>query len=92
MSYKSRVHVICRSSLVEHASFNVEVAVLVLYMRVVQIKFKLCHVTQVLLKLRTTAMEGLRLLKLVYFTYKGGDILQTSIYTLPSGFFWSHPP
>ena len=31
--------------------------------------------------------KGLRLLKLVYFTYKGADILQTSIYTLPSGFF-----
>ena len=40
----------------------------------------LCHMTQVVLKLRFTAMERLRLLKLVFFTYKGTGILLTSVY------------
>ena len=38
------------------------------------------HMTQVLLKLRFTAMERLRLLKLVFFTYKCTGILLSSIY------------
>ena len=53
-----------------------------LHMWAVQVKFKLCHMIQVLLKLRFTAMERLsaRLLKLVFFTYKGG-LLQTTCIT-----------
>ena len=44
----------------------------------------LCHMTQVLLKLRFTVMERLiyRLLKLLFFIYKYAGILQ---YILPSG-------
>ena len=38
----------------------------------------LCHMTQVLLKLRFTAMK--RLFKLFFFIYKGAGILLTSIY------------
>ena len=41
----------------------------------------LCHMTQVQLKSRATAMKRVSgLLKLVFFTYKGAGILQTSLY------------
>ena len=54
-------------------------------MWVVQIKFKLyvTCMTQVLLKIegyRYSNGKIFRLLKLVFFTYKGAGILQTSIY------------
>ena len=46
----------------------------------------LCHMTQVLLKLRFTAMERLAgYLKLIFFIYNCAGILLTSIYISPSG-------
>ena len=54
----------------------------ILQLWAVQVKSKLCHMIQVLLKLRFTAMNGKtrRLLKSVFFIYRCVGILLTSVY------------
>ena len=55
-----------------------------MHMWVVQVKFKLCHMTQVLLKLRATVKES-QAIKVVFFSPTKVQVYYKLVYILPRG-------